>query len=85
VPSGIAEVFLLLVGKKFIDDNHVPLHLDYVGFQETKKENFSNTFLRNLLGNRNFSWNHLPTARSARGILVGVDSDLFDTIAWEIK
>jgi hypothetical protein len=40
VPSGIAEVFLLLVGKKFIDDNRVPLHLDYVGFQETKKGEF---------------------------------------------
>jgi hypothetical protein len=34
----------------FIDDNIVPLQLVYVGFQETKKECFSNTFLRNLLG-----------------------------------
>jgi hypothetical protein len=70
--------------KKFIDDNLVPLQLDYVGFQETKRRVLV-TSLRNLLGNRNFSWNHLPAAGSAGGILVGVNSDLFDIIAWEIK
>jgi hypothetical protein len=71
--------------KNFIDDNLVPLQLDYIGFQETKKESFSNSFLRNLLGNRNFAWNHLPAVGSAGGILVGVNCDLFDIIAWEIK
>jgi hypothetical protein len=29
--------------QKFIDDNLVPLQLDYIGFQETKKEQFSNS------------------------------------------
>jgi hypothetical protein len=33
--------------EKIIDDNVVPLHLDYIGFQETKKESFGNSFLRN--------------------------------------
>jgi hypothetical protein len=33
--------------KKFIDDNLVPLQLNYIGFQETKKESLSNSFLRN--------------------------------------
>jgi hypothetical protein len=32
--------------KKFIDDNIVPLQLDYIGFQETKKESFTNSFLK---------------------------------------
>jgi hypothetical protein len=67
--------------KKFIDDNLVPLQLDYIGFQETKKESFSNSFLRNLLGNRNFAWNHLPAVGSAGRILVGVNCDLFYIIA----
>jgi hypothetical protein len=71
--------------QKFIDDNLVPLHLDYIGFQETKKEHFSNSFLKKLLGNRNFIWNHLPAVGSACGILVGVNGDLFEVIAWEIK
>jgi hypothetical protein len=71
--------------KKFIDDNLVPLQLDYIGFEETKKESFSNSSLRSLLGNINFSWNHLPVIGSAGGILVGVNCDLFDIIAQEIK
>jgi hypothetical protein len=38
--------------KLFIDDNLVPLNLDYIGFQETKKEEFTNSFLKILLGNK---------------------------------
>jgi hypothetical protein len=38
-----------------------------------------------VLGNSNFSWNHLPVVGSAGGILVGINLDLFDTISWEIK
>jgi hypothetical protein len=71
--------------KKFIDDNLVPLHLDYVGFQEIKNQSFTNSFLKSVLGNRNFAWNHLPAFGSAGGILVGVNLDLFDIVAWEIK
>jgi hypothetical protein len=67
--------------QKFIDDNLVPLQLDYIGFQETKKEQFSNSFLKNLLGNRNFAWNHLPAVGSAGGILVRVSCDMFEVIA----
>jgi hypothetical protein len=46
--------------KKFIDDKLVPLHLDFIGFQETKKQSFTNSFLKSVLGNRKFAWNHLP-------------------------
>jgi hypothetical protein len=67
--------------QKFIDDNLVPLHLDYIGFQKTKKEQFSNSFLKKLQGNRNFIWNHLPAVGSAGGILIGVNADLFEVIA----
>uniref|UniRef100_A0ACD5T970 Uncharacterized protein n=1 Tax=Avena sativa TaxID=4498 RepID=A0ACD5T970_AVESA len=71
--------------KKFIDDNLVPLNVDYIGFQETKKENFSNSFLKSLLGNRNFGWNYLPAVGTAGGILVGINCDKFDIVAWDIR
>ena len=57
-------------------------HASIVGFQETKKEEFSDSFLKSLVGNRNFSWYHLPAQGSAGGILMGVDLDLFDVISW---
>ena len=41
--------------KKYIDDNIIPLNLDYIGFQETKKSSFTNSFLKNVIGNRNFA------------------------------
>ena len=71
--------------KQYIDDTLVPLHVDYIGFQETKKENFSPSFLKGILGNRNFTWNHLPAVGSAGGVLVGVNNDCFDVISWEVK
>ena len=38
-----------------------------------------------MLGNRNFYWNFLPANGSAGGILVGVNGDIFDIIAWDIR
>jgi hypothetical protein len=38
-----------------IDDTILPLNPVYVGFQETKKESFSNSFLKKVMGNRNFN------------------------------
>jgi hypothetical protein len=32
-----------------------------------------------------FSWNSLPAIGSEGGICVGVDSDLFDVISWDIR
>lgn len=69
---------------KCIEDTIRPLNPAYIGFQETKKEKCSNSFLKNLLGNRNFEWNWLPASGTAGGILVGVDLDIFNIISWEI-
>ena len=71
--------------KKCIEDMIFPLKPAYVGFQETKQHDFSRNYLKNLMGNRNFSWNHLPSTGSAGGILVGVDVDCFEVVSWEIK
>ena len=56
-----------------------------VCFQETKKETLTDSFLKSIVGNRNFSWNMLPSIGSAGGILMGVDLDLFDILSWEIR
>jgi hypothetical protein len=64
-----------------INDTIIPLNPVYVGFQETKKEKFSNTFLKKVLGNKNFIWNMLPSIGSAGGILVGVDADVLEVIS----
>jgi hypothetical protein len=37
------------------------------------------------MGNRNFSYNLLPSIGSAGGILVGIDVDILEVINWEIK
>jgi len=49
----------------FITDNR----LDFVGFQETKKENFEEAFLKAI--NPHFSWHWLPALGTAGGVLVG--------------
>ena len=57
------------------------IHPSFVGFQETKKEVFSDSFLKSISGNRNFSWNHLPSVGTAGGILMDVDSDILEIIS----
>jgi hypothetical protein len=59
--------------------------LNYIGLHETKKEKFTKSFLKNILGNMNFEWNFMPAVDTAGGILVGVNSDVFEVTSWEIK
>jgi exonuclease III len=51
--------------------------LDFVGVQETKKEDFSLVFLKILSCPVNFSWQFLPANKTASGILLGVRDDSF--------
>jgi exonuclease III len=51
-----------------IKDNN----LDFVGIQETKKEEFLPSFLKNLTTLVNFVWHYLPAKKTAGGILLGV-------------
>ena len=69
------------VRQKCIEDTIRPLNPAYIGFQETKKENFSNSFLKNLLGNMNFELKWLLATGTAGGILVGVDIDVFNIVS----
>jgi hypothetical protein len=49
--------------------------IDLVGVQETNKENFHVSFLKNLIGPVVFSWNFLPAIGTAGGILPGTRDD----------
>jgi hypothetical protein len=53
--------------------------------RKQKKESFSTSYLDSISSNRIFVWNFLPAKGTVGGILVGVDSDLFEVIAWDIK
>jgi len=56
--------------------------LDFVGFQETKKESFSYSFLNYI--HKDFTWKALPTVGTAGGILVGVNTNKFEVLSWQI-
>lgn len=62
----------------FISDNK----LDFVSFQETKMNCFTDSFLRSI--NKEFNWNYLPANGTAGGILVGFHDKKFEIIAWQI-
>jgi hypothetical protein len=51
--------------------------VDFVGIHETKKGEFSPSFLKNLSNQVAFSWFFLPTNGIAGGILVGAREDKF--------
>ena len=54
--------------------------LDFVSFQETKKESFDDSFL--TYANKDFVWHCLPAIGTAGGILVGLNSRKFE-VAWQ--
>ena len=69
--------------KPFILDTLAKTQASIVAFQETKKEEYSDSYLKSISANKKFNWHHLPAKGSVGGILVGVDVDLFDIISWD--
>jgi exonuclease III len=57
---------------------------DIIGFSETKKEEFNFIQLQQLDPMGKYSWNWLPAKGTARGILVGINKDLFDICRCDI-
>jgi hypothetical protein len=53
-----------------------------VGLQETIKRDFSQADLRAIYPQGKFSWHSIPTLGHSGGILVGVNEDTFEAIAW---
>jgi hypothetical protein len=59
-------------------------HADIVGVIETKKELFTQGYLKTLAGNTTFSWFSLPAKGTAGGILVGCNSNKFSASTCDI-
>jgi exonuclease III len=59
--------------------------IEFIGFQETKKEKIDPSFLSVISGSFSFTWFSLPAKRTAGGILVGFRDDLFDIIDFTAK
>lgn len=59
-------------------------HVDFVGVMETKKSEFSPGMLRSITGNVLFNWCSLRAKRSAGGILIGADANVFTLTPGEI-
>jgi hypothetical protein len=58
--------------KDFISDNN----LDFVGVQESKKENIRSLFLDSV--SKDMVWNYVPAEGTKGGILVGVKSQIIE-------
>ena len=55
---------------------------DFVGFMETKKEQFSAFYLQSLVPGKNFVWHFIPATGTAGGILLGLNSELFEVVGY---
>lgn len=64
-----------------ITDFIVDTKLDFVSFQETKKESFEDSFLG--YADKDFNWHYLPATGTKGGILVGLCSRKFEILAWQ--
>jgi hypothetical protein len=64
-----------------IRDNRV----DFVGIQETKKEDFSCSFLKNMSCLAVFGWPFLPAKGIAGDILVGIREDNFAIVSVSVS
>jgi hypothetical protein len=53
---------------------------DIISFSESKKKDFSVIQLKQLDPYEKFTWNWLPTKDTAGGILVGINSDMFEVL-----
>ena len=71
--------------KNRIIDTLAKTHATIVSFQETKKESFSQSYLDSISLNKPFEWNFLPAIGTAGGILVGIDTNFFEVLSWDIK
>lgn len=60
----------------FVNENK----LDFVGLQETKKDSFNDSFLAQV--HKEFVWDYLPVEGTAGGILIGLNGNKFEALAW---
>ena len=57
--------------------------LDFIGIQETIKQEFSPNFLSGIGGDMEFNWTWNPARGKSGGILVGINKNSFDILEKE--
>jgi hypothetical protein len=62
---------------RFISDKNRELNLVFIAILGTRRSNFSDASLKNLCAGKNFLWHCKALQGWSRGILVGVDLDIF--------
>lgn len=63
---------------KFIRETIMDRDLCFLGIQETKKKEISDTWLDSLTGRKNFFWSWVPSQGLSGGMLMGVDDEIFE-------
>lgn len=58
-------------------------HPAIISLSETKKMDFSPSFLETLVCFGDFVWHHIPSVGTAGGILLGIDLNTFELIKWD--
>ena len=56
--------------------------LDFMGILETKKDNFTPKYLRQVDPFDRFSWNWIPFVGKSGGVLSGVKKETLEVISW---
>src|SRR3954471_15836318 len=69
--------------QRFIREMIMDKKVDFVGLQETMRQNFSRTDLQKLCAGRDFHWHHTQSRRKFRGLLLGVNYTTLDVISQE--
>jgi exonuclease III len=55
---------------------------DIICLSETKKRDFSPSYLKAIASFHDFEWNWLPAFGTAGGILVGINVGMFEIFSW---
>jgi hypothetical protein len=63
---------------RFISDLTKEQNLSFIAISETVRKSFTDPFLRNLCGGRNFIWHVKGPSGHSGGILMGIDLDVYD-------
>jgi hypothetical protein len=57
-------------------------HLDFAGFQETLKAQFTTAGLLGIDPRGRFAWCEVPATGRSGGMLLGVNEDSFEVLGW---
>ena len=70
--------------RDFIKATVVNSNLDFIGIQETIKQDFTQPFLASMGGEAAFNWTWTPARGRSGGILLGINSNTFNVLEKEM-